>query len=120
VVSCVTYATTELGDELGGYGSGILYIFYSLTALFLSKPLVEMVGPKNGLLFGVGGYCVYIGGFLIAVVSPDLAWPVFIFAAAVGGTAGGVLWTAQGKYFAANALLYSEASQEPVAQVRIV
>jgi len=26
VVSCLTYATTELGDDLGGYGSGALYI----------------------------------------------------------------------------------------------
>ncbi|KAJ1442737.1 hypothetical protein B484DRAFT_389866, partial [Ochromonadaceae sp. CCMP2298] len=95
VVSCLAYATTELGDSLGGYGSGTLYVFYALTALLLSKPLVEMVGPKYGLLCGVGGYCVYIGGFLFAVVVPDLAWPVFLMAAAVGGMAGGVLWTAQ-------------------------
>lgn len=50
VVSCLAYSTTELGNTLGGYGSGVLYIFYALTAFFLSKPVVSMMGPKNGLL----------------------------------------------------------------------
>jgi hypothetical protein len=50
VVSCLAYSTTELGNSLGGYGSGVLYIFYALTAFFLSKPVVSMIGPKNGLL----------------------------------------------------------------------
>ena len=50
VVSCLAYSTTELGNSLGGYGSGVLYTFYALTAFFLSKPVVSMMGPKNGLL----------------------------------------------------------------------
>jgi len=108
VVSCLAYATTELGNKLGGleslirlflffaytltffairtrrYGSGSLYIFYALTAFFLSKPIVTMVGPKNGLLLGVVGYCVYVGGFLFAILVPAVAWPVFIFSASIG------------------------------------
>jgi hypothetical protein len=50
VVSCLAYSSAELGDTLGSYGSGVLYIFYALTAFFLSKPVVSMIGPKNGLL----------------------------------------------------------------------
>jgi hypothetical protein len=104
----LAYATTELGNKLGGleslirlflffaytltffairtrrYGSGSLYIFYALTAFFLSKPIVTMVGPKNGLLLGVVGYCVYVGGFLFAILVPAVAWPVFIFSASIG------------------------------------
>ena len=70
VVSCLAYSTTELGNTLGGVGSGVLYVFYALTAFFLSKPYVSMVGPKVGLLTGCGGYCVYVCGFLFAVLVP--------------------------------------------------
>ena len=111
VVSCLAYSTAELGTELGGYGSGMLYVCYALTALFLSKPLVAGVGAKLGLLIGVGGYCIYVAAFLVAVVVKDgpLAWVVFLTCCAIGGCAGGVLWTAQGRYFALNAKKYAQA-----------
>jgi hypothetical protein len=117
VVSCLAYASTELGSSLGGSASGVLYVFYSLTAFFLSKPIVAMVGPKYGLLLGVLGYCVYIAGFLFAILVPALAWPVFLISAAIGGIAGGLLWPSQGRYFARNAKLYSEATGIPVSEV---
>lgn len=109
VVSCIAYAASELGDLLGGYGTGSLYICYALTAFFLSKPVITMTGPKIGLVLGVGGYCVYILGFLLAIIlKGKIVWPVFIFSACVGGVAGGLLWTAQGRYFSKNASLYSD------------
>lgn len=68
-----------------------------------------MTGPKIGLVMGVGGYCVYILGFLLAILlNGTIRWPVFIISACVGGMAGGLLWTAQGRYFSKNAALYSE------------
>jgi hypothetical protein len=82
VVSCIAYAASELGDLLGGYGTGSLYVCYALTAFFFSKPVITMTGPKIGL--------------------------VFLFAACMGGMAGGLLWTAQGRYFSKNAAMYSE------------
>jgi len=111
VVSCLAYSTAELGTELGGYGSGVLYVFYALTALLLSKPIVGSLGPKMGLILGCGGYCVYVCGFFAAVIFKDgpAAWILFLVSCAVGGTAGGILWTAQGKYFTKNAELYSNA-----------
>ena len=117
VVSCLAYSSTELGADLGGYGSGCLYVFYALTAFFLSKPVVSMVGPRLGLFMGTAGYCVYVAGFLFAVLVPRLAWPVFLVSASVGGVAGGLLWTAQGRYFARNAKLYSEATGDAVENV---
>eukprot|EP01038_Epipyxis_sp_PR26KG_P005980 gene5980-8236_t len=120
VVSCLAYATTMLGDKLGGYGSGCLYVFYALTAFLLSKPTVMMVGPKNGLLLGVCGYCIYVGGFLFAIIVPAIAPPVFLLAACIGGIAGGLLWPSQGRYFARNAKLYSEASDIPVEKINSV
>lgn len=117
VVSCLAYSTTELGDSLGGYGSGTLYVCYALSAFLLSKPLVSAVGAKHGLLCGVYGYCVYVAGFLFAVLVKPAKWPVFLASAGVGGISGGILWPAQGRYFARNAKLYAEASGTPVAEV---
>jgi len=51
---------------------------YSLTSFFVSKPVVTFFGPKNGLLLGVTGYCIYVIGFLLSVIFPSIAWPVFI------------------------------------------
>jgi len=111
VVSCLAYSTAELGTQLGGYGSGVLYVFYALTALLLSKPVVGSLGPKMGLILGCGGYCVYVCGFFAAVLFKDgpAAWVSFLMSCAIGGTAGGILWTAQGRYFTKNAALYSDA-----------
>lgn len=95
---------------MGGYGSGVLYIFYALTAFFISKPIVSMVGPKFGLLLGVSGYCIYVGGFLFAIVVPFAAWPVFLVACMIGGIAGGLLWPSQGRYFSKNAKMYAQSS----------
>lgn len=117
VVSCLAYASTELGSSLGGYGSGCLYVFYALTAFLVSKPTVAMIGPKYGLLAGVLGYCIYIAGFLFSILVPALAWPVFLTSASIGGIAGGLLWPSQGRYFARNAKLYSEATGIPVEKV---
>ena len=109
VVACIAYAASELGDLLGGYGTGSLYVCYAFTAFLLSKPVITMTGPKIGLILGVGGYCVYVLGFLLAVVlQGSIRWPIFLFSACVGGIAGGMLWTAQGRYFSKNASLYSD------------
>lgn len=110
VVSCLTYASAELGDELGSYGSGCLYICYALTAFLIAKPVVATIGPKNGLMCGVVGYCVYVAGFLFALLVPELSWPVFLIAASIGGVAGGLLWPSQGGYFTANSKLYSKVT----------
>ena len=89
-----------------------LEVFYAFTALLFSKPLIAALGARNGLLVGMGGYCVYVAAFLFAVIVPAgswLQWTVFLIACAIGGIAGGLLWTAQGRYFARNSSKYSEA-----------
>ena len=57
------------------------------------------------------GYCVYVGGFLSALLlTTSIGWLVLI-SSAVGGMAGGVLWTAQGAYFSRSVFrLYWRAS----------
>lgn len=116
VTSCLAYASTELGPDLAGLGGGILYVFYACTSLFFSNVIVSMVGAKKGLILGLGGYCLYVGAFLFAILSDrmketstTLTYIIFSTACALGGFSGGLLWTAQGRYFAKNAKLYSDA-----------
>jgi len=117
VVTCLAYASAELGDYIGSISSGVLYITFAVTAFLLSKPVVSALGSKRALLIGVSGYCIYVAGFLLALVFDSmvvwLAWTVMCISAAVGGAAGGLLWTAQGRYFSLHAKLYSEALGVP-------
>lgn len=118
VVSCLSYATAELGAEKGAWGNGTLYAVYALAALLLSKPCVAMLGGKWGLFAGLAGYCLYIGGFLFAVIFKGVdwvAWSVYMLTCIIGGISGGLLWTAQGRYFASNAKSFSEALEYEVA-----
>jgi hypothetical protein len=100
VVTCLAYAPAILGNNLGSVYSGILYVCYAVSSFLLATPIVAYLGPQQGLLVGVIGYCIYVGGFMFAVLFQDifnsLSWVVACIAAAIGGFAGGLLWTSQG------------------------
>ena len=53
----------------------------------------------------------------MAILIPAIKWPVFIIAACIGGISGGLLWPSQGRYFARNAKLYSEHTDESIENV---
>lgn len=103
-------------SPLGGYGSGVLYIFSAATALFGSNPIVTLLGPRKSLLVGMGFYCVYVSCFLLAVIShnkfPFLGWISFLMGSMFGGIASGIVWTAQGRYFSLNAQQYAAEVSE--------
>lgn len=117
VVSCLSYAAAELGPEKGAWGNGTLYATYAITALLFSKPIIAMLGGKWGLFAGLFGYCLYIGGFLFAIIFKGVnwvAWTVYLLTCIIGGISGGILWTAQGRYFASNSRKYSESLEYEV------
>lgn len=114
VVSCLAYSSDELGDQLTDYGNGTLCVAYAVSALMIAKPIVEMVGPKYGLVFGILGFGLYVLGFSLACLVPSGAWPILILSSVIGGVAGGLLWASQGKYYAANSILYADAVELPV------
>jgi hypothetical protein len=117
-VTCLAFASTELGDELGSVANGILYVFYAVTAFLMAKPIESALGPKLGLLLGVIGYSVYVCGFFFAILfsysSIHMSWLLACSTAAIGGLSGGILWTAQGNFFSQNSKLFCESSGAPV------
>lgn len=98
VVSCLSLATFQMGS-VGAWQNGILYIFYTTSAVLGATYVVKQLGPRNSLMTGMALYCVYVGCFLVAVLSPFIERPAALFGAAVGGVGAGFLWTAQGSYF---------------------
>jgi len=105
VTSLLGLASATLSDKLSGLQSGILYIFYLLSALFCSSSLVAVFGSKYALVTGVFLYCFYVGCFLLTNVE-GFEWPAALTGAAIGGFAAGNLWTAQGTFFGETVKLY--------------
>lgn len=106
----------ELGDKLGGVGSGVLFVMYTVSAFLVATPLVQRLGSKWALTASLGLYCFYTASFLVAALAPSVKWPVAIGGSVIGGFAAGWLWTAQGAYFARTAELYAHARGEPVTR----
>ena len=119
--SCLDYASALLGNRVGGWSSGALFAGYAVTSFFLSKVIVSLVGPKQGLVIGVIGYSVYVIGFLVAVllsnVLPHLLALIVLLTSTVGGIGGGVLWASQGLYFTRHTALYAQSTAQEVDRI---
>ena len=109
VTALLAIASTELGQSLGGMQSGVLYLAYTLSALLLAGPLVNFMGGKWSLTWGLLIYCAYTVSFLVALLDESIKWPVAISGSVVGGIAAGWIWTAQGVFFVNSARLYATA-----------
>lgn len=87
VDSVLAFSSAELGADVGSTAGFVLYIFYTLSALFLAKPVLKAVLPKYGVLYGLISYLVYILSFFIALSDKQVA-DIFIVGAIVGGIGG--------------------------------
>ncbi|KAJ1433142.1 hypothetical protein B484DRAFT_417924 [Ochromonadaceae sp. CCMP2298] len=118
VDAVLAFSSAELGSKVGALGGFTLYITYTLSALVMAKPLLNTLGPKNGVLVGLLSLLVYVAFFYLAILNKSAAQPVFILGSGVGGLGAGVLWTAQGSYYSLNAELY--ASQEGLDKEKVL
>jgi len=98
VVACLSLATTRFGST-GAWTSGVLYLTYTASSVLGATYVVKQMGPRNALVVGMSLYCVYVGCFWLATLSPDLKTPAALIGATIGGIGAGFLWTAQGSYF---------------------
>lgn len=120
VTTPLVVATTLLGKDVANFSNATLYLATLVSALFLGAPLVGKFGPKGGLLFGMFLYCLYVAGFSLAALFKDvkaLTWIFFMGGSLAGGLAAGVLWPAQGVYFARTASLIAQATGQERMQV---
>ena len=118
VLAMSALATTNLGDTLGNLSNSLLYGFYTVTALLFASPFVAFVGLKYGLVFGLALCLIYVGSFDIADLVPSAKWPAACIGGTLGGIASGILWVAQGSYYAQNVVLYAKASGQDTNVIR--
>lgn len=115
VVACLSLATARFA-AVGAWQSGILYLFYTGSAMFGATWLVKKLGGRDALVAGMGLYCVYVAAFLLATLNPDQQRSIAYFGAGLGGAGAGFLWTAQGSYFATSAERHAKALGQPLEQ----
>ncbi|KAJ1457472.1 major facilitator superfamily domain-containing protein [Pelagophyceae sp. CCMP2097] len=123
VTALIALASSSLGYSLGNTSSGILYCVYTLTAAFGSKALTVLAGAKRTLSIGLWVYCGYVASYLVAYYYEDNAGVqrLAIYTGAVlGGLAAGVLWPAQGTYYACTADRYARCAGMPRAAANSV
>jgi len=112
VGACLAYAVAELGRKKGNTSSSCLYIAYTLSALLGATGFVRRHGTKKSLVYSTVGYAVYVSGFVCTSWFPNdtLDWFVVVGFGVIGGTAAGILFTAQGSYFTVSARLHAANS----------
>ena len=111
VTTPLAVSTSLLQIDVATFGNGLLYAVTLLSSLLLGAPVVGQFGPKGGLTFGMFFYCLYIACFAASLFW-DAQWPLFTAGSACGGLAAGVLWTAQGTYFASSASEIARANEQ--------
>jgi hypothetical protein len=102
----LVYATAELGPLLGGVSGGLLYACYAGSSLFLAKNVLHQLKARSAVLFGMVCLLTYVSTFLMALAVPDVKWIVCVIGSITGGIGAGIMWTAQGSYYALNSSLY--------------
>eukprot|EP00438_Fugacium_kawagutii_P007334 Skav235728 [mRNA] locus=scaffold280:855828:857354:+ [translate_table: standard] len=110
VTTPLAVSTTLLNLDTATFGNGLLYVVTLVSSLLLGAPVVGQLGPKGGLTFGMFFYCLYIACFAGSLYFTGQGW-LFTAGSACGGLAAGVLWTAQGTYFASSASALSSAGK---------
>ena len=125
IVSCVSLATARLGS-IGALEAGIMYLFYTLSALLGASYVVRRIGSRNAMIFGMSFYCIYIACFAATIAPPEVqhaatstrAAPdlrsVALVGSAFGGIGVGILWVGQGAYFVQAATSHAAVMSQDV------
>lgn len=94
---CLALAAAKL-KQVGAETNGILYAGYTVSSIGGATTIVRRYGSKTTAVLGMSLYCTYIACFWITIVTETPSWAYA--GATVGGLGAGLLWTAQGVYFA--------------------
>eukprot|EP01038_Epipyxis_sp_PR26KG_P004711 gene4711-6614_t len=107
VDAVLAFSSAELGEKVGSEGGFMLYIFYTFSALFIAKPILNKFKSKRTVWLGLLGMLAYVVSFFFGLVSKSLAVIIFPLGGAIGGIGAGILWTGQGSYYSVNSIKYS-------------
>eukprot|EP00929_Paragymnodinium_shiwhaense_P019614 TRINITY_DN13317_c0_g1_i1.p1 TRINITY_DN13317_c0_g1~~TRINITY_DN13317_c0_g1_i1.p1 ORF type:complete len:482 (-),score=64.46 TRINITY_DN13317_c0_g1_i1:132-1577(-) len=109
-------AASVLQAATANMGNGIFYLV-SIGGTLLSPCVVGRLGAKEALRLTMILLSIYMGLFTCSIISWNagaeaLSARCWCVASIAGGFGTGIMWTAQGTYFAANCSLLAEARGE--------
>lgn len=105
------YAAALIGPKLAGDSNAYLNLAWLLSSLLLGPSVNRFIGSKWTLILGICFYDLEYAAFLIHFVTEGALGDWFMYAAhALAGVGAGLLWTAQGDYFARTGDLLAEAT----------
>lgn len=110
VVSCLSLATARLGADIGAGQSSILYLAYTGTALLGGTYVVKRAGAHAAVVLGMFLYCFYVAAFGWAAHFQVAVRATAYAGAVLGGMGAGLVWTAQGSFFAQAASAHAQAA----------
>lgn len=121
VVTCLAFSTTLLGNNLGSFILGVLYVCFAIAAFFFSNVFVLNFGSRESLILGLIGYTIQATAFFVCLVtyniSSVLTWIIAVPAFMIGGFAAGIVWTAQGRMYRLHSKLYAEVTGQNLSHV---
>lgn len=124
----LVYATTFFSERCGSMANGFFFVSTWPGCMFLSVPLLSVLGRQGCLLYSFCSYVLY--GILFCVAraiqtknideeSCVSSGPVLLCSASViAGLGAGVMWTSQGSYFAHASALIASGAEDPQAKAR--
>jgi hypothetical protein len=87
----LAFSVAELGATLGSFGGFSLYICYTLSALFIAKPILKYVRSKFVVLIGLVSLLCYVMSFFLAIIVPASATGLYVTGSCIGGVGAGKL-----------------------------
>ena len=118
----LAFSAAFIGKEAAGAGNGVLYYSYGATALFLAVATLRCLGALRVTFIGLMCTCAYTLAYLILIHcdsgtgSGGLA--VVVVGSVVGGVGSGLLWPAQGAFFAGSVRVAAACQGPTIAERR--
>lgn len=91
-----SFATSLLGDRLGGVTLGISWMLNSLSGLSVATLVVKRFGFKTSMIISLWGYAIQFATFFFAVYYEAHAYPIAIIGSVIAGFTSAFWWTCQG------------------------
>ena len=91
----ISYVDVQLGSII----LGLNWLLNAVSGLTVATPAVRILGFKYSMIVSLFGYAFQIGSLYVAVVVPEIAYPVAIVGSVIAGFTSAIWWTSQGVYF---------------------
>lgn len=103
VTTPISYATALLGPNVARIGTGAVFLIVVFSSIFLGPLVVKSLGPKRALVVGMLLNTIYAALFAAAIrcdAGSTAQWVVYLTGSLCSGIGSGIIWTAQGTFFA--------------------